>query len=607
VDEELPFECSAVINKSATSAACSSFRIVLSMKSLLSLLLLTPSLLLAELSVPHFFSDHMILQRERAVAVWGKADAGAEVALSFKGKSASTKAGADGKWRAQIETGAADAKGAALTISAGKDRLEIQDVLVGEVWFASGQSNMHYMTGRSPQYAGLIAESNHPALRMFSAPLVTAEENQEDIDGTWQAATPQTVPDFSAVAFFFARKLHLELGIPVGVIKSAWGGKPVETFTSREALNTLPGTKVLVDEMMKDEASFDQAKAEAAYAAKLEQWKTTLAAAKGKSAEERKRLPKKPEAPKRPILTEGKPGVLFAAMIHPFVGYTMRGAIWYQGEGNARPGAVPYDQTLPLMINDWRKRWADEFSFYYVQLASYHAPSTEPGTPDSWALTQDRMRLVLGTTPKTGMAITNDVGEANDIHPKNKQDPGERLARWALVKDYGKQLIYSGPLYKSNTVEGSSIRVTFDQSGSGLKSRDGGALKRFEIAGADKVWKWAEAKIDGTDSVLVSSAEVKAPVAVRYAWAANPEGANLINSDGLPTSIFRTDDWDDVEIKVDTAAVQANTERRALSDEIKALAAERNKHEKNSPEYRELHKKLQPLMEKYKAGAPKKP
>ena len=576
------------------------------MKAILSLLLLTPSLLFAELSVPHFFSDHMILQRERAVAIWGKADAGAEVSVAFKGRSASAKAGADGKWRAQIETGAADGSGAVLTISAGKDKIEIQDVLVGEVWFASGQSNMFYTMNRSPEYAGLIAESNHPALRMFNAPLVTAEENQDDIDGSWKAATPETVPDYSAVAFFFARKLHLELGIPVGVIKSAWGGKPVETFTSREALNTLPGTKALVDAMLKDEASYDQAKADAAYATKLEQWKATMAAAKGKTDVDRKRLPKKPDAPKRPLLTEGRPGVLYVAMIHPFVGYTMRGAIWYQGEGNARPGAVPYDQTLPLMINDWRKRWADEFSFYYVQLASYHAPSTAPGTPDSWALTQDRMRLVLGTTPKTGMAIINDVGEANDIHPKNKKDPGERLARWALAKDYGKQLIYSGPLFKSSEVKDGAIRVTFDQSGTGLKSRDGGALKRFEIAGADKVWKWADAKVDGTDSVLVSSAEVKTPVAVRYAWAANPEGANLVNSDGLPASVFRTDDWDDVEVKVDAAAVKAAEERRAMGAEIRAIGAERAKHDRKSPEYQALNKKFQELMEKYKATAPKK-
>jgi len=576
------------------------------MKAILSLLLLTPGLLFAELSVPHFFSNHMILQRERAAAIWGKADAGAEVTVSFKGRSAAAKAAADGQWRAQIETGAADAQGAALTISTGAEKIEIQDVLVGEVWFASGQSNMFYTMNRSPEYVGLIAESKHPALRMFNAPLVTSEENQEDIEGTWKAATPETVPDYSAVAFFFARKLHLELGIPVGVIKSAWGGKPVETFTSREALNTLPGTKALVDAMLKDETVYDQAKADAAYTTKMEQWKATMAAAKGKSAEERKRLPKKPDAPKRPLLTEGKPGVLYAAMIHPFVGYTMRGAIWYQGEGNARPGAVPYDQTLPLMINDWRKRWGDEFSFYYVQLANYHAPSTEPGTPDSWALTQDRMRLVLATTPKTGMAVINDVGEAKDIHPKNKKDPGERLARWALAKDYGKQLLYSGPLFKTSAVKDGAIRVTFDQSGSGLKSREGGALKRFEIAGTDKVWRWADAKIDGTDSVIVSSDQVKQPAAVRYAWAANPTGSNLVNSDGLPASVFRTDDWDDVEIKADTAATSATEARRALAVEIKALAAERAKHDRKSPEHQALNKKFQELMTKFKEGAPKK-
>lgn len=572
------------------------------MKSIFSLFLLTPGLLYAELSVPHFFSDHMILQRERAAAIWGQADAGAEVSVAFKGKSASTKAGADGKWRAQIETGAADATGAVLTITAGKDKIEIKDVLVGEVWFASGQSNMFYTMGRSPEYAGLIAESKHPALRMFNAPLVTAEENQTDIEGIWQASTPETVSDFSAVAFFFARKLHLELGIPIGVIKSAWGGKPVETFTSREALNTLPGTKTLVDAMLKDEAIHDQAKAQAAYESKLALWKATVAAAKDKSAEERKRLPKRPTVPKRPLLTEGRPGVLYAAMIHPFVGYTMRGAIWYQGEGNSRVGAVPYDQTLPLMIRDWRQRWADEFSFYYVQLANFRAASTAPGTPDPWALCQDRMRRVLATTPKTGMAIINDVGEAGDIHPKNKKDPGERLARWALAKDYGKQLTYSGPLYQSSAVKDGAIRVTFDQCGTGLKSRDGAALKRFEIAGADKVWKWADAKIDGTDSVLVSSAEVKAPVAVRYAWASNPEGSNLINSESLPTSVFRTDDWDDVEVPANTAA----EDRRALGVEIRAIAAERAKLDRKSPEYQALSQKFQELMTKFKAGAPQK-
>jgi sialate O-acetylesterase len=577
------------------------------MRHLLPLILLAAaSPAFAALSLPRFFSDHMVLQRERAAAIWGRTDPGAEVTVIFKGRSATARADADGRWRAQVETGPADANGSVLGISSGSEKVEIRDVLVGEVWFASGQSNMYFTMNRPPEYAGLIAQSNHPGLRMFNAPLVTAVENQDDIGGTWQAATPETVPGFSAVAFFFARKLHLELGIPVGVIKSAWGGKPVETFTSREALNTLPATQAMVGALMEADAQFDPAGAQAAYEKALEQWKAAMAASKGRPAGERKRLGKKPEAPKRPLATEGKPGVLFASMIHPFVGYTMRGAIWYQGEGNAKPGAVPYDQTLPLMINDWRKRWNDEFSFYFVQLANFHAPSTEPGTPDAWALLQDRMRRILDTTPKTGMAVINDVGDANEIHPKNKKDPGERLARWALAKDYGRDLVWSGPLFKAGRPDKDGIRVTFAQAGAGLKSRDGGPLKRFEIAGADKVWHWAEARVDGLDSVRVSSPKVPEPAAVRYAWAANPEGANLVNSEGLPASVFRTDDWDDVEVRADASAARAGSERRALAAEIKALAAERNKLDRNIPEYQALQKRFQELMKKFKAGAPEK-
>lgn len=577
------------------------------MRHLLPLILLAAaSPAFAALSLPHFFSDHMVLQRERAAAIWGKADPGAKVTVAFKGRSADARADADGRWRARIETGPADAQGAALTLTTGSEKVEIKDVLVGEVWFASGQSNMHFTMNRAPEYAGLIAESKHPGLRMFNAPVVTAVENQDDINGTWQAATPETVPGFSAVAFFFARKLHLELGIPLGVIKSAWGGKPVETFTSREALNTLPATQAMVSALREADSQFDAAKAQAAYEKALEQWKTAMAASKGRPASDRKRLGKKPEAPKRPLATEGKPGVLFASMIHPFVGFTMRGAIWYQGEANAKPGAVPYDQTLPLMINDWRKRWNDEFSFYFVQLANFHEPSTEPGTPDAWALLQDRMRRVLDTTPNTGMAVINDVGVANDIHPKNKKDPGERLARWALAKDYGRNLVWSGPLFKSSRPEKNGVLVTFDQAGNGLKARDGGALKRFEIAGADKVWHWADATVEGRDSVRVSSPTVPQPVAVRYAWAANPEGANLVNSEGLPASVFRTDDWDDVEIKVDAAAARAGEERRALASEIKALAAQRMKLDRKSPEYQALQKRFQELMKRFKAGAPQK-
>jgi len=570
----------------------------------LTLCFLIPLNGFAEIALPHFFSDHMVLQRDRDAAIWGKADPGAEVTVSFKGASAKATADEKGNWRVKIETGKADANPAEVTIVSDGETVTIKDVLVGEVWFASGQSNMVFTMNRVPAYADLIAESNHPQLRMFNAPLVTAIEPQDDIEGIWTAASPETVPDFSAVAFFFARKLHLDLGMPVGVIKSAWGGKPVETFTSREALMTLPGTKKLVEATLQADAVYDEDKAFAAYETRLDQWEAAVAERKKKPAAERGRLAKKPTPPKRPLDTEGKPGVLFDSMINPFVGYTMQGAIWYQGEGNAKLGAVPYDQTLPLLINDWRDRWDDEFSFYYVQLANFKDPSTEPGNNDPWPLLQDRMRLVLDTTPKTGMAITNDVGEAKDIHPKNKMDVGERLALWALAKDYGADITYSGPLFKSSEVKDGSIRVTFDQAGEGLKVRADGDLKRFEIAGEDKGWHWADAKVDGKDSVVVSSEKVKSPMAVRYAWAANPEGANLINSEGLPASVFRTDDWDDVEETIDPSAVKATEERRALAIEIKALRAKRDLMEKGSEEYKAANTKFNELMKEFRAKNP---
>ncbi len=572
----------------------------------LAVCLSSASSLKAELSLPHFFSDHMVLQRERPAAIWGKASPKAEIKVSFKGEAVTAQADKDGHWKVEIATGEADATGAELTIQANDEKRVIKDVLVGEVWFASGQSNMYFPMSRVREYDEMISKTNLPAIRTFDAPLVTATEPQDDIEGEWTAATPETIPNYSAVAFFFTKYLHEELDVPVGMIKSAWGGKPVETFTSREALNTHPGAKLLVDATLKADAAYDQATAQAAYESRLDQWEAAVEARKKQPAAERKKLARKPQPPKRPLDTEGKPGVLFDSMINPFAGYTMRGAIWYQGEGNAKVGAVPYDESLPLMIDDWRTRWDDDFSFYYVQLANYKPVATEPGNNDPWPLLQDRMRLVLATTPNTGMAIINDIGDAKDIHPKNKHDVGKRLALWALAKDYGQDITYSGPLYQSYKVEDGAIHVTFEQAGEGLKSRDGKDLARFEVAGEDKVWHWANAKIAGKDTVIVNHEQVKAPLAVRYAWAANPEGANLINSEGLPASVFRTDDWDDVEEKIDPAVAKAAAARSALGAKIRALGAKRKTMDPKTDEAKALLKKHQELMKEFKATAPAK-
>lgn len=247
-----------------------------------------------------------------------------------------------------------------------------------------------------------------------------------------------------------------------------------------------------------------------------------------------------PHMPYSPALEEDAPSALYNGMIHPWVGYAMKGAIWYQGESNASR-AKQYETIFPQLIEDWRRLWKNDFPFYFVQLANFKEPSTEPGVPDEWAELQNAQRLAL-SLPKTGMAVINDIGMADDVHPINKRDVGYRLARWALAKDYGKTgFCISGPLYKGSKVEGGSVRIEFDHA-KGLKSRDGGPLKRFESAGADRKWHWADATIEG-ETVVASSKDVPQPVAVRYAWAANPAGANLVNDEGLPASLFHTDDW----------------------------------------------------------------
>ena len=505
------------------------------------LILLLASPVFAEISVPNFFGHHMVLQQGGKAKLWGRADTGASVTVSFKNAQSATKAGHNGKWSVEIGTGMADSKGADLTITSDNHTLTIKDVLVGEVWLASGQSNMAFTVSRSDNATEEIAAADYPGLRMFNAPSVTAAAPMENITGSWSLTSPETTGSYSAVAYYFARKLHKDLGVPVGVIKTAWGGKPVETFTSREALSSIPETKEMVTRLLEADRTFDLEKANQQYEKRLESWNKAVKSWRDKGKADGKRAPRRPGKPKRPLLTEGQPGVLYNAMIHPFVGYTIKGVIWYQGEANAREGKVPYDITLPLMINDWRSRWGKDFSFLYVQLANFKTATTAPGNNDPWPLLQNRMRLVLDTTPKTGMATINDVGAANDIHPKNKQAPGARLARWALFHEYDqKDVVYSGPLYTESKTEGNAITVKFKSVGTGLKSRDGKTVERFEIQNENKKWYWATAEIIGKDSVRISSKSVNNPIAARYAWAANPEGANLVNSEGLPASVFST-------------------------------------------------------------------
>lgn len=496
----------------------------------------------AALRMPHVFSNHMVLQRDQPVSIWGTSDPDSKVTVTFAGQTRSAKAdAATGRWKVELAPLTTRSKGADLTVCNGSDSLVLHNVLVGEVWFASGQSNMQFNVARSENSEAVIAAADFPQVRMFLGDLTPAAKPQDDVGGTWQAATPKTVGNFSAAGYFFALKLHHELGVPVGIVRSCWGGKPVETFTSREALASIPEGKSLLDAFDERVAKFDPETAKKQQARALAKHQAALEAWKAKPAASRDRRPMVPRHFSDPASLEGQPTTLYNGMIHPFVGYAMRGAIWYQGEANAKTIATSkaYGKLFPLMIRDWRKRWGSEFSFLWVQLANFKPASTEPGASDSWALLQDEQRRTLAL-PKTGMAVINDIGDAKDIHPKNKKDVGERLARWALAHDYGKEeVIACGPLYQSSTIKDGKIRITFQYAGKELKTRDGEPVRRMEIAGKDGVWHWADAAIN-SDSVVVSSPKVPQPAAARYAWASNPEGANLVNSEGLPASIFTT-------------------------------------------------------------------
>ena len=493
--------------------------------------------------LPTMFGDHGVFQRGEAVPVWGWGEAGETVTVEFGGQKAAGKVGADGSWRVELKAMEANADGQTLKVGGSSSgSVEIKDILVGEVWMASGQSNMQWTLAQTERARQDIPAANHPGLRMFLTKQTTAAEPQRKVAGSWLETTPANAGKFSAVGYYYGLKLHQELGVPVGIICTAWGGKPSEAFTSREGLMTEPEGRTLVSQLETAARNYNEAKAIAAYEKALESWKKKVEEIKAanQTANPKQPLPRQPQKPSAPKLDPGKPMAIYNGMIHPWVGYALKGAIWYQGESNAGR-AKQYETIFPQLILDWRRLWKKELPFYFVQLANFKKPSTEPGVPDDWAELQNAQLLTL-SLPKTGMAVINDIGMANDIHPTNKLDVGERLARWALAKDYGKDdLVISGPLYKGSKIEGDKVRIDFDHA-KGLKSRDGGPLKRFEIAGRDRKWHWAEAVIEG-ESVVVSSNEVKRPVAVRYAWASNPEGANLVNGEGLPASLFRTDDW----------------------------------------------------------------
>jgi sialate O-acetylesterase len=640
-------------------------------KGTLAFMLLWATVIPSEANVKpaRIFSSNMVLQQGQQNPVWGWADKGEKVTITFAGKTVSTKADKAGKWSAKLPS--LDYGGPYEMTIKGKNTINFNNILIGEVWICSGQSNMEFAVNGAINAKSEIASANYPNIRLFTVAKKVAQKPVEDLDnGEWQVCTPQTVPSFSAVGYFFGRQLNKDLNVPVGLIHTSWGGTVAETWTSTQTIENDPDFK----DKLKELAGFDMTKYREqkmeAIKAKLKEVPTkdaglvngvavyadpamndadwadidpsrvweengyppiegigwyrktiTLTADQAKQANEihlgmiddnditwingvkvgatkaynEKRVYAIPagtlKAGKNVIairvedtggggglygdaaekylaigdqhlsladkwkfkITEAQigslevgpndyPTLLFNGMLNPIIPYGIKGAIWYQGESNAGR-AKQYQRVFPNMIKDWRTHWNQgDFSFMFVSLANYMEAPKQPGESD-WAELRESQTKTLAL-PKTGMALAIDLGEAGDIHPKNKQDVGKRLELAALKTTYGKNIVYSGPMYQSVKFEGNKAIITFTETGSGLVAKDKyGYLKSFSIAGADHKFVWAKAFINSDNSVVVYSDEVKNPVAVRFGWANNPDDLNLYNKEGLPANPFRTDDW----------------------------------------------------------------
>jgi sialate O-acetylesterase len=513
------------------------------------LLILAAASTMGAVELAPLFNDHAVLQRDRAVAVWGSGKTGEHVTVRFAGQEKTATTDQDGRWMVRLDALAASKDGRDLVV-AGENTITITDVVVGEVWLCSGQSNMEMRVSGTLNAKEEIAAADLPLIRHIKVPLVHRGAPSITFASAWKPASPQTVGDFTAVGFYFARDIAKAIDVPIGLIGSNWGGTRIEPWISPAGFRLVPELSSIADQVDKLDPTSEAGNA--AYLAFMTALKAWLPEAEAAVAA-RKQPPAMPVAPGS-TGTQQDPTRLWNGMINPLVPYGIRGALWYQGESNGGEG-LSYLQKKQALIGGWRQAFGQgDFPFYFVQLANFQ--SSDPAKPwggDGWSRLREAQLQAVKTIPNTGMAVIIDIGEARDIHPKDKQDVGHRLALWALAKDYGKGGVYSGPLYASHAVEGATIRVRFDQVGGGLmvgektgltptKAVPDGKLTWWAIAGEDKNWHAAEARIDG-DSVVVSSPEVAAPVAVRYAFAMNPEGANLYNTDGLPASPFRTDAW----------------------------------------------------------------
>ena len=478
----------------------------------------------AAVKLPALFSEHAVLQRGMPVPIWGTADAGEEVTVSFAGQTQTTKAGADGKWKVTLQP-LKEADSLDLTVK-GTNTLTVKDIAVGEVWVNSGQSNMAFTLNRDANGQATIAAAGDPQLRMFIVATKSSDTPLAETPGKWSVATPADAPRFSAVGYYFARELRKALKVPVGMLSTSVGGTPAEAWTSHETLAASADLKPVFEAQ---EAAIKLwpaalAKYQENEAKILAQWQANVEKAKAAGSPE----PRKPTAPLDPTKSPKRPSGLYNAMIAPLQPYAIRGAIWYQGESN-NGRADLYHALFSTMIGNWRKAWGEgDFPFYFVQIAPNQAMTPE---------LREAQLLTAKTVPHTAMAVITDYGTPRNIHPPQKEPVGTRLSLAARALTYGEKIEYSGPTFDSLKIDGGKAVLKF-QHAAGLMARDGD-LKGFTIAGEDKKFVPAKAEIKG-DTVTVAAEAVSRPVAVRYGWANVPD-VNLYNSAGLPASPFRTD------------------------------------------------------------------
>ena len=520
----------------------------------------------AGLKLPAIIGDNMVLQQKQANPIWGWDAPGTAVTVSFAGQTKNAKAGADGRWTVKLDAVPANAKPQSIAIKGTSER-ELKNVLVGEVWVCSGQSNMQFAVQSNWDSDLEIATAKYPQIRLITVPNVGTQEPQTDFKGEWRECGPETVGGFSAAGYFFGRVLHRTLDIPVGLINDSWGGSAAEAWVRRDVLEKDARFKLLMENTRKREAELQSAAGKANYEKQLAAWKQREADAKkaGKPFIERA-----PQAPDAWLRGNARPGNIFNGVLLPTIGYGIKGVIWYQGESNAGR-AYEYASLFPRMIQHWREEWGQgDFPFYWVQLADFMAEKTDAmqSVASSWAELREAQTRTQSAIKNGGQAVIIDLGEGNDIHPKNKRDVAERLARWALAKDYGVKIPYRSPEYKSveftaakpvpHGIEpiggqannsrpapfyGGKAVITIDTFGSALRTLDVAEAKGFVMCGEDKRWQWAQAKLIGPDKIEVSAAGIVKPVAVRYAWADNPV-CNVYSVQGLPLTPFRTDDFE---------------------------------------------------------------